>query len=302
MSQDEQEKTPKEVVEERAPISDGAQPKIEEEPKPLGQESPEMIRDASRLGARRLHRSLPGTGITAFIGGMSVSFGVVAMAWAGSAFGGEITGPSPAHLASALAFPVGFIILLVGKSELFTENFLLPVAAVLERRGSVKQLGKLWGLSLGFNLLGALVFAFLISRPGVLHPEPAGLILNLAGHKVGEGLAAANLGSGLVAAFVKAIFAGWLMTVLTWLMVAAEGFAARLAIIWSLATLIVLGQFNHVVISASEIFTAIFIGESITVADWFIANFIPALLGNIVGGVVFVTMLHYIQALYEHEL
>lgn len=291
--QDEQEKTPKEVVEERAPISETIPPKIEEEPKPLGQESPEMVQDASKLGARRLQRSMAGTSVTAFIGGMSVSFGVVAMVWSASALSGEITGPSPAHLVGSFAFPVGFLILLVGKSELFTENFLLPVAGVLERRGSVQQLGQLWGASLVFNLLGAVVFAFLISREGVLDAEPTLHIMDLAEHKVEYSFSTS---------FVKAIFAGWLMTVLTWLLLAAEGFAARLAMIWAMAALIVLGQFNHVVISASEIFMAIFVGESITIMDWFTRNFIPALFGNIVGGVVFVTMLHYIQALYEHEM
>lgn len=291
---DEKEKSPKQVVEERAPISDDHDraTETEEEPPSLGQESPERVQHASRIGARRLERSMTGTGVTAFIGGMSVSFGVVAMAWAASALTGEIVSPSPAHLAGALAFPVGFIIFLVGKGELFTEDFLLPVAGVLERRGSLRQLAELWGSSLVFNLIGALVFAFLISRPGVLDSEPAGHIVLLAEHKIAYGFGSA---------FVKAIFAGWVMTMLTWLLLATEEFAAKVAIIWSMAALIVLAQFNHVVISASEIFMGLFLGGSFTVADWFTANFVPALIGNVIGGVVFVTMLHYVQALYEHR-
>ncbi len=84
----------------------------DEEPKLLGQHAPEIIADAAKIGAARLHRSAAGDAITAFIGGMSVSFGAVAMAWAAASLGGGDGGPSTGHLAGALAFPVGFIILL----------------------------------------------------------------------------------------------------------------------------------------------------------------------------------------------
>ncbi len=131
---------------------DGQQPPNafdEEEPTPLGSHAPEIIQDASKVGATRLQRSTAGDAITSFIGGMSVSFGVVAMVWAAASLGGEGGAPSAGHLAGALAFPVGFLILLVGKSELFTENFFLPVTAVLERRGSLRQLAALWSVILG---------------------------------------------------------------------------------------------------------------------------------------------------------
>lgn len=140
------------------------------------------------------------------------------------------------------------------------------------------------------NLLGAFLFAVLIRQLGVLDQEPARQLVDLAQHKVDYGLRTA---------FVRAIFAGWLMTMLTWLLVAAEGFGPRLTIIWMLGTLIVLGQFNHVVISASEIFMAMLLDAPITVGDWLTGNFLPVLAGNIVGGVVFVTLLHRVQAQYD---
>lgn len=263
----------------------------EEELKPLGQEAPEIVTTGSQIGEKRLERPVVGDAITAFIGGMSVSFGAVAMAWAAASVGGAPP-PSPAHLVGSLFFPVGFIILLVGKTELFTENFFLPVTAVLERRGTLRQLGSLWGVSLAFNLLGGLVFAVLISRQHVLDHGPAQFMIDLATSKVHY---------PLWTAFVKAIFAGWLMTLLTWLLLAAEGMGPRLAIIWAIATLIVLGRFNHVVISASEIFMAMFLGAQITVRDWLFGNFLPSLVGNVLGGVIFVTLLSYFQARYHEE-
>ena len=260
------------------------------EPKPLGQEAPDIVDDASKIGAKRLHRPLAGDAITAFAGGMSVSFGAVAMAAAAAAVGGTIAEPSVGLLVGALAFPIGFIILLVGKTELFTENFLLPVAGVLKHRGTLGQLGALWGVSLVFNLIGALVFALLISRGEAVPDAPAAELIALAEHKVDY---------DLLTAFIKALFAGWLMTVLTWLLVAAEGMGPRIVVIWSIATLIVLGQFNHVIISAAEIFMAMLLGAPISVQDWLTANFLPALVGNLLGGLVFETLLQYVQAQYH---
>lgn len=261
------------------------------QPSPLGQEAPEVVDDASKIGAKRLKRPVIGDAITAFTGGMSVAFGAVAMVVAASSVDGSIDSPSTALFLGALVFPVGFIILLVGKTELFTENFLLPVAAVLKGRGDLRQLGSLWLVTLAFNLLGALLFAILISRDQVLSPGPAEEMIALATHTIEY---------EMWTAFIKALFAGWLMTTLTWLLVAAVGFGPRMAVIWVIGTLIVLGQFNHVIISAVEIFIAMFLGADITIGDWFTRNFVPALVGNIIGGLVFETLLQYTQSLY-HE-
>lgn len=260
------------------------------QPSPLGQEAPEIIDEASRIGAKRLYRPLVGDAITAFAGGMSVSFGAIAMIMAAAAVGGGVDSPSIALLVGSLVFPVGFIILLVGKTELFTENFLLPVAAVIKGRGNIRQLGSLWAVTLSFNLLGCLTFAFLISREQVLAPEPVEEMIALATHSIDY-----NLGT----AFVKAVFAGWLMTTLTWLLVAAVGFGPRIAVIWAIGALIVLGQFNHVVISAAEIFMAMFLGGDISIDEWITRSFLPALAGNLVGGLVFETLLQYVQSLFH---
>jgi len=138
-----------------------------EELKPLGAEAPEVVDMGAKIGARRLARPLFGDIMTSFIGGLSVSFGVIAMAWADACFGGA-PAPSVGHIAGALLFPIGFVILLIGKGELFTENFFLPVTAIIERQGRLMQLLSLWAVSLAFNLLGCLLFAYMITRPGVL--------------------------------------------------------------------------------------------------------------------------------------
>ena len=272
-------------TESRQPVRRGG------EPQPLGHEAPEIVEDAAVLGRKRLDRSPTGDVVTSLIGGLSVSFGVVAMAWAAAAVGGE-DGPSVAHLVGSLAYPIGFVIVLVGKGELFTENFLLPVTGVLERRGTIRQLGALWARSLVFNLAGSLVFAALVSRSGILDPEPAAVIANAARHATEY---------PVWTALVKAIFAGWLMTTLTWLLLAVEGLGPRLFIIWMIGTMIILGEFTHVIISGAEVFMAVFLGTGVTIEGWLGGTFLPILVGNVLGGLVFVTLLQYAQARYERR-
>ena len=283
---DDERETISEAVRQDPETTKGEPTQLDDQPRPLGQEAPEIIHDAAIIGGRRLHRPLFESVITGLIGGMSVSFGAIALAWAAASAGGNDDGV--AHIAGALAFPVGFVILLVGKSELFTEDFFLPVTAVLEREGRLVELARLWGVTLAFNLVGVLIFALLISRPGVLSSGPTDVLIGIAERKVDYSLSTA---------FIKALFAGWLMTLLTWLIVAAEGFGAKLVIVWIVGSLIVLAEFNHVVISASEMWIAMLSGGSMSTSEWFTANFLPSLAGNIVGGVIFVTLLHYVQAL-----
>jgi formate/nitrite transporter FocA (FNT family) len=105
----------------------------------------------------------------------------------------------------------------------------------------------------------------------------------------------------ILTAFVKAIFAGWLMTLLTWLLLAAPSFGARLFMIWMIGFLLIVGRFGHVIISSSEVFIAFALGAPLKPLDWLIHTFFPATTGNILGGVVFVTLLHYIQVQYTDE-
>lgn len=252
----------------------------------LGAESPEIIDVATAIGQRRLHRVSLAHGVTALIGGMAVSFGAMAMGWTGGPWL-SAWGYDRAQLLSALAFPIGFLILIVGKGELFTENFFVPVTGVVSGRGKVSDLLLLWAWTLFFNFVGGVVFALLASRPEVMVDGARDFLIALAQKKVEL---------SFWPAFVKAIFAGWLMTLLTWLLLAARGSGSRILIVWAVGFLLVAGHFNHVVISASEIFLAMGLGAPITVGQWLTDNFVPALLGNVVGGLFFVTLLGYVQA------
>lgn len=268
---------------ERVPQSDDT------EPKPLGNESPEIIEAAAEIGERRLNRSTVGDAVTAFIGGLSLSFGAVAMGATGAAFGGGDVG-SVAQFVGALAYPIGLVIALVGKAELFTENFFLPISGIISGDGTITKLLALWGTSLVFNLVGCAVFALLVAQGNALDDATAEELRQIGQHIVEY---------PILTAFIKAIFAGWLMTLLTWLLLAAPSFGARLVMIWMIGFLLVIGRFGHVIIASSEVFMAYALGAPVTLQGWFLHTLVPATIGNILGGVVFVTLLHYIQAQYS---
>src|ERR687887_2160471 len=126
---------------------------------------PEQIYRATREeGRRRLSRPVPELAATALVGGFDVAFGVVAYALAASAVGGKV-----GHLVGAIAFGLGFVFIVVGRSELFTENFLIPVAG-LERGklGSWLKLGELWLVALVLNLGGGILLTIILTSEGVL--------------------------------------------------------------------------------------------------------------------------------------
>lgn len=245
--------------------------------------------EAEGEGAERLNRSRLDLAVTASIAGAEVLFGAITAATV-TGFLRPLMGRDPASIIGALVFPLGFVLVLIGRSELFTENFFIPITRVLqldgERGPAIRRLGRLWSLSLIFNLLGALVGALLLSRGGVLPEATLEELRHLAEMKTSRAFAPS---------FWSAIQAGALMTLLTWLLLSVREFGARIAIIFVVGFVIELHHFNHVIVSAGQTFIAMLSGSEITVHDWLLHNFVPAVLGNTVGGVGLVTGLRSLQ-------
>lgn len=245
----------------------------------------DIYQEAIEEGERRLRRPSTAIFLTGLIAGLNVSLGLlasVAVAGAARSLG------SLAPILGALVFPVGFVFLTLGRAELFTENFFIPVAAKMELRMPTRSLIRLWLLTLVGNLIGVLLFAFLASREvDVLsHPTVARLVATatLLTHKDFDSI------------FISGIFAGWLITLMTWLMMATASDGVRVVVAWTVGFLINLNVFNHVVVNSSEILTAMLLGAPITVSRWLTANFIPTILGNLVGGLGIVAVTHVFLA------
>ena len=253
------------------------------------QREPEQIYARARdEGRRRLARPVVELAATALVGGFDVAFGVVAFGLAAGAVAGSVR-PEVARLVGAIAFGVGFVFVVVGKSELFTENFLVPVAGLERRsRASWLKLGELWVGTLLLNLVGGAALALIVTSKGVLprgsHDELVRLAERLTSHSA-------------FAELLSAVVAGALMTLMTWFVEgAAESTGIRIAMSWIVGTLIALGTFNHAIVSTIELVFGMRYGAAVSIGDLF-ANLGIAVGGNLVGGLVLVTFARTAQAL-----
>jgi formate/nitrite transporter FocA (FNT family) len=236
-------------------------------PAPAARE-PEKIYEATREeGRRRLSRPLLELAATALVGGFDVAFGVAAYALAAAAVGGE-----RGRIAGAIAFGIGFVFIVVGKSELFTENFLIPIAGLRPRdRGSWLKLGELWAVALVLNIVGGLLLTIVLTSHGVLRSGSSRPVVALARHITHY---------STMTAFLSAIIAGALMTLMTWFVEgAAESMGVRILMSWIVGSLIALGTFNHAVVSTIEIVFGMRYGADVSLGDLF-SNLGVAAAGN----------------------
>lgn len=257
---------------------------------PAPQPNPaEIWEAAAEEGARRTSRGPFGLLATGFVGGADVMLGVAAM----TSVSGALSEAMPTKVAAtvgALFFGIGFVFITIGRSELFTENFLIPVAAAVERRTRWAELGRLYGITLVANLVGLCVLSSIFVTRTVLDHKA----VVAAGH-IADIYATRAVG----AAFLSAVVAGAVMTLWTWMTEAAESGVARILIAYIVGTMLALPTLNHTVVGTGEMTFGVMAGT--TSATWadVAQNFAIALLGNLVGGLGLVTLTRVVQARSE---
>lgn len=249
--------------------------------------TPSQIFDrAAQEGERRLDQSLLELVSTAFIAGFTIVFAIIGLGVVHAAV--EPVFGEAARVAGALAFATGFVFLIVGRAELFTENFFDPAATAFDRResGLLSRLLRLWTVTLVLNLVGGSLFALVVAVPGVL-PEGAGSALR----KVAEEIAA----RGGWAGFASAIVGGALVAVLSFLLQAVDSVGSRITVAYLGGFLLAVGPFDHVVVTALHLFAGILFGSPI---GWGALAAVVAVstAGNLVGGIGLVTLSHVAQA------
>ena len=224
---------------------------------------------------RRLNRSWPSLFATGMIGGIDVGLGVMALLLVREATGQELLG--------ALAFSIGFIALTLGRSELFTENFLVPVAAVVTGKSSVGALLRLWGGTAVTNLAGGWLVMALVA---VGLPELHETAVQLGRHYPELGIGSTS--------FASAILGGAAITLMTWMQRGTDSVPAKLVAAVAVAFLLAGGRLNHAIVVSLEMFAALHVGAPFGYADW-LGMAAWAALGNLVGGMALVTVLRLVQ-------
>lgn len=173
----------------------------------------------------------------------------------------------------------------MGRQQLFTENTVTAILLLLAHRSRRNWLrvSRLWGIVLLMNLLGTLIFAWGVGHTDVFSPETQAAFSHL-GMRAIEG--------GFWTTMVGGIFAGWLIALMVWLLPAAE--SARIWVIIIITSFIGLGELSHVIAGSVEALYIVMTGAA-TWGTYFGEFLIPALLGNIIGGVSLVAMLNHAQ-------
>lgn len=252
----------------------------------IGREPSEVWQDSLEDGQRRLGRPATVLAATGLLGGFHVTLGLLALVVSTGALAAVVPA-STAHVLGSATFGIGLVFLTVGRSELFTENFLIPVAAVLSGHASKASVGRLWAITFALNLVGVAVFVLIASTPGVLEREA----LTAAG-ELADTLAERDL----LAAAVSAVLAGAVITVFTWLAEAAESDLTRVFVALLVGFVLLAPSTNHSVVGFGEILFGIL--AHTTEAGWIdlIRNTAVATVGNVAGGVVLVAFVRSVQA------
>ncbi len=211
--------------------------------------------------------------------GLSMGFSFAAQALLKS----ELKDAIGAEAIASLGYSLGFIIVVLGRQQLFTESTLTAVLPFLAKR-DLHTLGKtvrLWNIVFAANIVGTWIFALALVYG---HPLPADTTPAL------RQLATAALGDSFWHTLLRAVFAGWLIALMVWLLPSSR--SARLFVILVLTWAVAMGKFSHIIAGSSEGAYAVLTGSG-TFAQYLFAFLIPTLIGNTIGGVSLVALLNH---------
>lgn len=234
-------------------------------------------------GLGEIRRSTSGLFISGLSAGLDVGFSLFLMAVIYTAANGNLP-EAVVQILVANMYAVGFIFVVIGRSELFTEHTALATLPVLNGNATIGALMRLWGVVYLANLLGATIFAALATTIGpslgVIEPYAFG---EIAHHVVDH---------TWWVILLSAVLAGWMMGLLSWLVAAGRDTISQIFVVWLVTTAIGLGRLHHSIVGTVEVLAGIFAGQGITFADF--GHFLLwTTIGNSIGGVVFVAVIKY---------
>jgi formate-nitrite transporter family protein len=243
-------------------------------------EPEDIYRRTRQEGRRRLGRPVVEEISTALAAGFDIVAGIVVLALLTSQLEHHF-GKHAAHVVGSFGFGIGFVFLVTGRGELFTENFLVPIAGIDKGdRASYRNLLKLWTVSPFFNIIGGLIIILVLSTHSVL-PFGTGRSLEELG-----GTVHAN---GVLALFMSAVFAGALITAMTWFVEGQISMIVRVAVAWIAGSMLALGSFNHVIVITLELIFGYRYGAHYP-WTFILGNFGLAAAGNMLGGIGLITL------------
>ena len=246
----------------------------------------DIYKQVAMNAEQELKRSNTALGISGFGGGAFMGLSALGTAIAVSLLGNS----DGAQMVSRMLYPIGFIAVIIGRSQLFTENTLYPVALVLAEKREFWNTLRLWSVVLPANVAGAFAFALLVSWTSALNPAYVDALSQLG---------SAAMAHSASSVFWSGVIGGWIIALAAWLVSGSHSITGSVAVIWLLTYVVGLGNFAHCIATSCEIFVTVLTGHApwIAYSKWFF----PAVLGNICGGVGLVTILEYGQVIYGSD-
>ncbi|HUQ20814.1 MAG TPA: formate/nitrite transporter family protein [Gemmatimonadaceae bacterium] len=252
--------------------------KVEEEESLNASVTYEVVR---REGEKELERSPSALAWSGLAGGLAMGFSFVAEGLLRSHLPDAPWRP----LITKLGYPVGFLMISLGSQHLFTENTLTPVVPYLveKTRKKLTTLSTLWAVTFIANIVGALLFATAIALTGIFEPDVKQAFTDIARE---------TLRPDFITILLRGILAGWLIASMVWMLPAAK--SGQAAVIIIMTYLVGIGTFSHIIVGSHEVLYLVMSGQA-TIIDYLIGFMIPALLGNIIGGLALVAGLNHAQ-------
>jgi len=276
------------------PASDSEQqpgPQAEEKKQPSAEEQEAEERSApsaqvvhetiKREGESELSRPSSALAWSGLAAGLSMGFSLVAE----GLLRNKLPEAEWRPLIAKFGYSLGFLLVILGRQQLFTENTLTPIIPLLTRRDkdSLVNTLRLWGVVLVTNLVGAFLFALVITNTSVFEPDVKRTFADI-GREAME--------PAFMTLLVRGIFAGWLIALMVWLLPFAE--SARVLVIIILTYIVGLGSFSHIIAGSVEALYLVANGTR-TIWDYLGGYMLPTLIGNILGGVSLVAALNHAQ-------
>ena len=241
-----------------------------------------VVHEAIRIdGEEELDRSISGLSWSGLAAGLSMGFSFVGQALIQSHLPDSPWRP----LLVRMGYPIGFMIVIGARQQLFTETTLVAIIPFLARRNmsTFVRVLRLWTIVLLANMAGAHLFAWVVANTPMFHPEVQRAMLELAKKAMDVSFGAAML---------RGIFAGWLIALVVWMLAAID--TGRVAVIVTLTYVVGLGDLTHIIAGAIEVLYLPMAGA----ASWpYVAwgYLFPTLIGNIIGGTALTAAINHAQ-------
>lgn len=241
----------------------------------------EILQQLTEEGEKQHKRSNSSLFLSAFGAGLEISFSVLLMGVMYTLYDKQVSEASM-HLLLAICYPLGFLFVIIGKSELFTEHTTVAVLPILAKSARLISLLRIWGIVLIANLAGLFIFCCILAtlplHMEIIKPDAydhiATKVINYKWYNIAG----------------SAVLAGWLMGLLGWLTTSSTDTIGRIFIIILVTFVIGAVGLHHSVVGAAEVLAGMLTSPNIRFTD-FLRFMALAVTGNIIGGAIFVAVL-----------